>query len=115
VSLRPIIHKYSGLLVQNENPHQRRSAPGLLFSELLKMAEKVSNIELDIRRVIRQRDDLSLKIMVRINAGAGVPTMPVTPNECTDKLQQLIVEWSTAIENLKAMANLYDRVKQAED
>lgn len=113
MSLRDLAHKYTRVRLPSDDRHLGLKDPqSLMFQEILSAAEKVAAIELDLRRVVRYRDELNQKITKQIAAGPNDEILPINGVEAVDKLPQLIVAWRLSISYLQRCVALYKRFEQ---
>lgn len=105
--LSDLILKYTKSRFPFESPHKKGDPMDRVYGLVMWSAERVATLELEMRRVLRYRSEVSDKIYKHIDAAPDDMVMHVIPSDAQDKLPALIAEWRSAIENLQRMSGLY--------
>lgn len=115
MSIFETVKKYTSVDLPRDGRHDDSVsiAPmDVLFQGIVKAAEDVEARELDIRKTLRERDDLTLKLMSAVIAKPGEQFMSVAAWETVDKLPIQVVEWRNAIKLLQVLSFMYKRIEQ---
>jgi hypothetical protein len=104
------IHKYTGVHVpQNDIYAQRRDPAAGLYQEIIRAANSLMALEMDIRVINRKRIQLAAKITRYLDAGPADEVMFWRNTEADDALEVKLTSWSNKTEEIRMLVAQYEK------